>query len=114
MQPAPYSCNLQHMGMFYKEYLRLMQHWRKIITLPMLELRYEDLVREPEIRIRALVEFCGLPWEDSCLEFYKNTRQVITASRNQVNQPIYTSSVERWRNYEPYIQPLLHILNDVL
>jgi len=104
------SCDLKNMGMFYNEYLRLMEHWRNTITLPIFDVQYENLIQDPEAGVRSITEFCGLPWEDACLSFYKNMRQVKTASCDQVNQPIYTTSVERWRNYEEYITPLLEAL----
>jgi len=59
-----------------------------------------------------LLEFCGLPWDDACLAFHRNERNIRTASVTQVRQPLYSSSVERWRNYEAYLGPLLEALGD--
>jgi hypothetical protein len=69
----------------------------------LLEVNYEDLVSNPEPTIRAMVAHCGLEWEDSCLRPQENKRAVATPSDWQVRQPIYKSSVERWRQFEPYL-----------
>ena len=85
-----------------------MDHWRA--TLPagsMLDVRYEDVVDRLEEQARRLLDFCGLPWDDACLEFHKTRRLITTASDIQVRQPIYRSSLERSRRYEKYLGPLL-------
>ena len=88
----------------YKQYLRLMDHWRD--TLPasqMLEVRYEDLILDSERVIREMVGFCNLEWEDACLRPELNPNPVATPSAWQVRQPMYRSSIGRWRNYEPWL-----------
>lgn len=108
-----YRHRLTDLVFVYRQYRRLMKYWRE--TLPpdtLLEIRYEDLIDRQEEMSRKLVEFCGLEWDDRCLEFYKTERQVKTASRWQVRQPIYKTSKERWRNYEAYIGPLLKLLDE--
>lgn len=92
---------------YYRQYLKLMEHWRA--TLPsgtILEVQYEDLVAEPEFWSRRLIEFSGLEWDPACLRPEANRRAVRTASVWQVRQPIYRSSVERWRLYEPWLGEL--------
>ena len=106
----PYSYDLVKLGRFYNQYLRLMAHWRQVIRLPMLEIQYEDLVNDPETLSRRLIEFCGLPWDDACLNFHQSKRVVLTASHDQVRRPIYKGSIERWRAYEAQLAPLLEIL----
>lgn len=101
-----YTHDLSHLGVFYREYQRLMQHWRSALRVPMLEVQYETLIEHTEQGSRRLIEFCGLPWDERCLRFYENERTVITASYDQVRRPIYKTSAERWRNYESYIGPL--------
>ncbi|MBV9249961.1 MAG: sulfotransferase [Acetobacteraceae bacterium] len=86
---------------------RLLRHWRAVLPLPMLELRYESLVADLEGETRRLLDFLGLPWDPSCLAFYQTERQIMTASLWQVRQPLYTSSVGRWRHYEKWLAPLL-------
>lgn len=88
----------------FKEFKRLMDHWHSVIPSDrLLEVRYEDLVTEPEIHIRRMVEFCGLEWNEACLHPELNKRRVITPSVWQVRQPIYRSSAEKWKNYEPWL-----------
>ena len=75
--------------------------------------RYEALIADQEAKSRRLIEFLGLPWDDACLRFEENDRVVNTASKWQVRQPIYTSSVKRWKSYERKIQPLIDALGDL-
>ena len=107
----PYAYDLSNLGSFYRGYLKLMTHWRNVIRLPLFEISYEDLVEDNERVIRSLVEFCGLGWDDRCLNFYETRRFVGTASNDQVNRPLYRESMQRWKNYERYLQPLLNALN---
>jgi hypothetical protein len=83
----------------FRQYRRLMAHWRKVLPVPILDVDYETLVADLEGTARQLVGWCGLEWDPACLEFYKTRRSVGTASASQVRQPIYTSSVGRWRHY---------------
>ncbi len=99
---------------FYREYLRLMAHWRAVLPAERFyEVDYEALVADPEPGTRALVAACGLAWDDACLAPHLNQRQIKTASVWQARQPIYRSSVERWRRYEPWLGPLRALLDDV-
>ncbi len=83
------------------EYVRVMDHWRAVLPVRVLDVDYESLVTGGFERVaRELVEWCGLEWEPACLEFHKTRRAVRTASAAQVRQPIYSSSVGRWKNYE--------------
>jgi len=108
-----YRCDLGNLAFVYRQYRRLMQHWRSVLPPgTLLEIDYEEMVENQEPMSRKLIEFCGLEWDDRCLEFYKSERQVKTASQWQVRQPMYKSSKERWRNYEPYIGPLLELLQE--
>jgi hypothetical protein len=72
----------------------------------MLEVQYEELVADQEAVSRRLIDFCGLPWHDGCLEFHRNPRPVLTLSNWQVRRPIYTHSIGRWKHYEPFLEPL--------
>lgn len=102
----PYCYDLSNLGVFYREYRRLMQHWREVIKLPMLEVQYEELIADQETVSRRIIEFCDLDWDDRCLQFHKTKRYVTTASYDQVRQPLYKKSAGRWRNYERYLEPL--------
>ena len=105
-----YANDLEELGHYHREYQRLMQHWRDTLTLPMLEIRYEDLVDDVETHSRRMIEFCGLKWNEACLEFHASKRLVKTPSYDQVRRPIYRKSVERWRQYEQHLAPLLEAL----
>ena len=102
----PYAYNLMHLGMNYRHYEYLMEFWRDVIGLPMLEVRYEDLVANQEAISRELIEHCGLEWDEACLNFHKSSRCVHTANFQQVRKPMYSSSVGRWKNYERCLEPL--------
>ncbi len=110
----PFTWNLSDLGRYYRDYERLMAHWRKVLPLSMLEIDYEELIDNQEETSRRIVDFVGLEWDDACLEFHKTDRPVKTASSWQVRQPIYASSVARWRNYEHFLGPLREALGDVL
>jgi hypothetical protein len=105
-----YAYDLEHLGIYYTQYRRLMAHWRRVLDPPMFELRYEALVEHPEPMSRALIDFCGLPWDERCLRFYESKRAVATSSYDQVRHPIYRGSLGRWRHYKRYLAPLLHAL----
>ena len=105
-----YANDLAKLGRYYRQYQRLMEHWRQVLDISVFELRYEDLVREPEKSSRAMVEFCGLTWDIRCLEFHKSERSVATASSQQVRRPIYSSSLARWQHYAKHLEPLKQAL----
>jgi tetratricopeptide (TPR) repeat protein len=110
-----YSYDLAELGRYYADYARLMAHWRQVLPEgAFLEVRYEDLVTDNEAQTRRLIAYCGLEWNDACLKSHETKRSVRTASVTQVRQPIYTSSVERWRKYETYLRPLLDELGDLV
>ena len=110
-QSHPYSYNLTSLGAVYNQYLKIMEHWKKVLQIPVLEVQYEELVSDQEGVSRRLVEFCGLEWDDHCLQFHKTRRHVATASYDQVRRPLYTQSAGRWKHYEKFLDPLLNALN---
>ena len=96
----------------YREYLRLMEHWRRVLPEgAMLEVRYEELVSKGEPVIRSIIDFCGLEWNDACLRPERNQRVVSTPSAWQVRQPLYTSSVDRWRRYDDHLGAFAELLD---
>jgi hypothetical protein len=89
-----------------------MAHWREVLPPDrMLEIDYEDTVADLESQARRLVDFAGLEWDESCLSFHKTERAVATASREQVRNPIYKSSVGRWKRYGDGVRPLIEALS---
>lgn len=106
-----FTYDLEVLGRYYQAYRGLMDHWRAVLPEGrMLEVDYEDLVAEPEAELRKVLAHCGLPWHAACLDFHQSKRPVQTASASQVRQPLYKSSVERWRAYEKHLGPLLKAL----
>ena len=106
----PYACDLAALGFYYRQYERLMEHWKSVLRIPIMEVQYEELVANQEEVSRAMVEFCGLKWNDECLHFYASKRVTKTPSYDQVRRPIYKKSVARWKNYERFLDPLLNEL----
>jgi tetratricopeptide (TPR) repeat protein len=102
-----WACDLEHIASRFRTYQRLMEHWRQVLPVPVLEVDYEETVADLEGVARRLVAWCGLEWEPACLRFHEGRRPVRTASVMQVRQPIYTQAVARWKHYE---QALAHLL----
>ena len=113
-QGQTFTYDLVEIGEYFLEYRRMMRHWQQVLPGRVLEVRYEDMVNDQEGQTRRLLEYCGLPWEDSCLRFYETKRAVRTASSEQVRQPIYTSSVNHWRHFRDELAPLIEVLGDEL
>lgn len=107
-----WSYNQKHLGFVYNEHLRLMEHWKNVLELPILEVQYETLTSNQESITRDILKFLDLEWEDQCLDFHKNKRLMWTASYDQVRHAMYSNSVERWKNYADYIEPLIKSLSD--
>ena len=108
----PYAYNLSHLAEYYHQYDRLMHHWQYELKIPMHNVKYENIVNNTEDEVRNILNYLELDWEDSCIEFYKNKRVINTASYTQVTKKIYTKSMDRWLNYEPYISELIKTLNN--
>ena len=105
-----YSFDLTSLGEYYKQYERLMQHWHKVLPGRIMDINYADTIMDPEVWSRKLIAHIGLEWDNACLAPHKLERSVKTASHWQVRQPIYKTSVERWRNYEEFLEPLKQAL----
>lgn len=103
---SAWASDLESLGFVYREHERLMQHWREVLDYPILHVKYEDLVEDPERWIRKIIDFCGLEWDDRCLRFHEAKRNVLTLSYDQVRRPIYTSAVKRYEKYEAHLGPL--------
>jgi hypothetical protein len=106
-----YAYDLAELGRYHRAYRSLMEHWRQVLPEGMMiDLRYEELVGDLEGQARRLLDHCDLPWNDACLSFHSTDRAVRTASATQVRQPIYKSSVGRWKPAPQLLQPLVEAL----
>ena len=99
-----------HIAQRIREYLRVTEHWRCVLPNRMLEVQYEEIVENPEVVVRQLLDWVGLDWEEACLNFHENPRPVRTASVVQVREPVYRSSVGRWSRYQPFLRTLFEKL----
>ncbi|MBU6472477.1 MAG: sulfotransferase [Alphaproteobacteria bacterium] len=109
-----FTYDLTDLGRYYYDYARLMAHFDAVLPGRVHRVIYEEMVADPEREVRRLLDYCGLPFEPACLRFYENERAVRTASSEQVRRPIYKESVEQWRHYEPWLDPLKAALGEVL
>ncbi|MGE3821613.1 MAG: sulfotransferase, partial [Isosphaeraceae bacterium] len=101
-----WCCDKDHIAKRFREYLRLMDHWREVIPSPIVDVDYEAMVTDLEGNTRRLLTAMGLDWHPNCLEFHRTDRPVRTSSATQVRQPLYTRSVGRWRHYEHELRDL--------
>ena len=106
----PFSYDQQDLGRYQLAYLGLMSHWRNILPGRFLDVDYEALIEDQAAETRRLLDYCGLPWEDACLSFHEDTRPTATASAAQVRQPLYRTSLERWRTHATHLAPLARVL----
>jgi tetratricopeptide (TPR) repeat protein len=106
--------DMAELGRYYRAYHELMAHWRSVLPAgAFLDVQYEEVVADTEGQARRILDYCGLEWSPQVLDFHRTERPVKTASARQVRQPIYGSSVQRWRNYEKFLTPLLQELGDL-
>ncbi len=108
-----FTYDLTEIGEYYLQYQRMMDHWARVLPDRVLTMQYEEVVTDFEPQVRRLLEFCGLPWEDTCLRFYESDRPVRTPSAEQVRQPIYDRSIGHWRNYEREIGELIAVIEPI-
>jgi len=109
-----FSYGLEDVGRYYRDYVTLMAHFDAVLPGRIHRVVYERMVDDTEGEVRRLLEYCGLPFETSCLQFFRNPRPVRTASSEQVRQPIYREGVDHWRHYETWLGPLASALGTVL
>jgi tetratricopeptide (TPR) repeat protein len=109
------AATLAEIGNYYREYEMLMDHWRQVLGPErIIEVEYEHLIHAPEPTVRKLLADVGLEWNPQCLDFHKSRRPVATASLYQIRQPIYDSSIGRWRRFESHLAPLFDSLSGIL
>ena len=94
----------------YNDYLNLMEHWDRVLPDKILRIHHEDVVADLESQVRRLLDYCELPFEQACVDFHNTERSVRTPSSEQVRQPIFTTSLDAYKPYEPWLEPLHRIL----
>lgn len=109
-----FSYNLEDMGRYYSDYVRLLAHFDAVLPGRIHRVHYENMVENTEAEISDVLRYCKLPFEDGCLRFFENTRPVRTASSEQVRRPIYKEGVDQWRHYEEWLGPMKDVLGPVL
>ena len=109
-----FAYGLTDIGEYYLQYQRMMDYWHEVLPDRALTVQYEEVVTDFENQVRRMLEYCELPFEESCLNYYDTDRPVRTASSEQVRQPIYTQSLHRWRLYEQHLDELKEVLEPIL
>lgn len=109
-----FTYGLEEIGRYYRDYVELMDHWDHVLPGRILRVQYEDVVADLDAQVRRILNFCSLPFEEGCINFYQTKRSVRTPSSEQVRKPIYTSGLEQWRNFEFCLDPLKKALGHVL
>lgn len=105
-QGQDFSYDLGHIGRFYRDYLRLMDHWDAVLPGRVLRVNNEDVIDDLEGQVRRILDYCGLPFEQSCIEFHRTERAVRTPSSEQVRRPVNRDGTEVWKNFDPWLGPL--------
>ncbi|MEM8499424.1 MAG: sulfotransferase [Pseudomonadota bacterium] len=106
----PFTYSLDDIGNYYADYIKLMDHWRSVLPGWILTVQYEEVVEHLEQQVSRLLNHCGLPFEEACVNFHENKRAVRTASSEQVRQPIFRDALDQWRNYQQHLEPLNTLL----
>lgn len=109
-----FTYGLKEIARFYRAYVELMAHWDEVLPGKVLRVHYEHVVADLEVQVRRILDFLGLPFEESCLHYYITDRSIRTPSSEQVRQPIYQSGLEQWRHFEPHLQVLRDELAEVI
>ncbi len=108
----PYTNDLEELGIYYRIYRDLMDHWKTVIPDMILDVVYEEVVNDFENQARRIIDFLDLPWDQQCLRYYESKKFVSTASITQVRQPIYKTSQNKWKNHDKHLIPLIKTLGD--
>lgn len=109
-----FTYDLTAVGHYYRNYIKVMDHWDEVLPGKVLHVQYEDMVADAETQIRRVLQHCQLPFEEQCLRFYETERAVRTPSSEQVRQPIFQEGLQQWRNYEAHLDPLKQALGPLL
>ena len=105
-----FSYSLADLGAYYRDYERLMAHWNRLLPDWILTVRHEEVVEDLEGQVRRILDFCGLPFEQACVDYHQTRRNIRTPSSEQVRQPIFRSGLDSWENYAPWLGPLKEAL----
>jgi tetratricopeptide (TPR) repeat protein len=109
-----FTYDLTDVGHYYRNYVKVMDHWDEVLPGRVLRVQYEDMVADSDTQIRRVLEHCELPFEEQCLRFYETDRAIRTPSAEQVRQPIFHEGLEQWRHYETHLNPLKKALGPLL
>ena len=109
-----FTYGLREIGTYYSDYVRLMDHWDEVLPGKVLRVHYEEVIDDLDTQVRRILDYCELPFEESCLRYYETERAIRTPSSEQVRQPIYREGLEQWTNYEPWLGPLKSALGSAL
>jgi tetratricopeptide (TPR) repeat protein len=109
-----FTYGLSNIGRYYRAYLDMMDHWDQVLPGKVLCVQYEEIVADTESQVRRMLDYCGLSFEENCMQFHQTERPVRTASSEQVRQPIYSGALAHWRNYEKHLDELKDSLGPVL
>jgi hypothetical protein len=101
-----FTYGLEDLARYYAAYVRLMDHWDAVLPGRVLRVQHEDVIDDLEGNVRRMLDFCGLPFEQACIEYHRSERRVHTASSEQVRRPISREGVDQWRNFEPWLGEL--------
>jgi tetratricopeptide (TPR) repeat protein len=101
-----FSYDLATIGKYYNEYIELMDHWHTVLPGQILTIHYEELINDLSVTVDRLLTYCGLEFEEACLNFHLNKRAVATPSSEQVRQPLYADALDHWKNYDEFLAPL--------
>ena len=113
-QGQEFTYSVEDIARYYRTYLELMRHWDEALPGVVLRVQHEDVIDDLEGSVRRILDHCGLPFEDACVNFHENRRAVRTPSSEQVRRPIFRDGLDQWRNYEPWLEPLKAALGDAL
>lgn len=109
-----FTYGIEDIARYCRTYLELKRHWDEVLPGRILRVWHEDVVADLEGNVRRILDFCGLPFEAACVEFYRTERSILSASSEQVRQPIFREGLDQWKNYEPWLGPLKDALGDAL
>ncbi len=109
-----FTYGLEEVGRYYRDYVDLMDHWDRVLPGKVLRVQYESVVADLDSQVRRILDYCGLDFEEACVNFHQNDRAVRTASSEQVRQPIFKSGLDQWENFSPYLTELRDVLGPSL
>ncbi|MEY3658128.1 MAG: hypothetical protein RL425_889 [Pseudomonadota bacterium] len=113
-QGQEFTYGIEDIARYYRTYVELMDHWDAVLPDRVLRVQHEDVIDDLEGSVRRILDYCGLPFEEACVEFHKTKRSVRTPSSEQVRQPIFRDGIDQWKNFEPWLEPLRKFLGPEL